>query len=31
MYVGPGDGKANYHSKLTVKDGQSRSVAVASK
>ena len=31
LYVGPGDGKASYHSKVTVKEGGTRSVMVASR
>jgi hypothetical protein len=31
LYVGPGDGKASYHSKVTVKEGGTRSVTVASR
>jgi len=31
LYVGPGDGKASYHSKVTVKEGNTRSVTVASR
>lgn len=31
LYVGPGDGKASYHSKVTVKEGNTRSVMVASR
>jgi hypothetical protein len=31
LYVGPGDGKASYHSKVTVKEGNTRTVTVASR
>ena len=31
LYVGPGDGKASYHSKVQVKEGGTRSVTVASR
>jgi hypothetical protein len=31
LYVGPGDGKASYHSKVVVKEGNTRTVTVASR